>query len=218
LSEDAVIEPPGFLLRPQRNLLPFDTSICEVLDWVGTDIRKESQRQERRSDSIQYKMINRLAGSGLWDIVIDDDGSGEVADIVAVSVRDEVLTIGLTHCKYSGEETPGARVADLYEVCGQAMKSTYIRRDIPNFFARLIKRERGRVQRGKRSGFMVGTSEQLLNLRDRSRLLRPAIHIEIVQPGASLSLISTPMLHLLAGAQVYLRETAGATLSVVLSQ
>lgn len=214
LTEDAIIEPPGFLLKPPRDLPQFSTTKCRVTDWAGTNIRKESQDQERIQDSIQYRVIEDMRLSGDWDIILDDDGPGESADVVSLALRDDHFSIHLTHCKYSSEDNPGARVKDLYEVCGQAMKSTLVRRNVPAFFARLIKRERSRMKNGKRSGFMLGTGEELLNLSGRTRLLTPEISIEIVQPGLSLGVVSSPLLDLLAGAEVYLHETAGASLSV----
>ncbi len=217
LVDDAVIEPPGFLLRPDRALEPFDRGDLVVLDWTGTNIRKESQTSDRDRESIQFKMLDRLVSSEMWDIVIDDDGSGEIADCVSIAIRDDSLVIRLTHCKYSSEDNPGARVGDLYEVCGQAMKSGVIRRDVPSFFAKLIKRERQRRGRGAPSGFILGTPDELLNIRDAARLLRPILEVEIVQPGVSADAASISQLNILGGAEVYLRETANASLVVICS-
>ena len=56
-------------------------------------------------------------------IVFDDDDSGEAADIVEISEIGDEIVIGLYHCKFSGGATPAQRVKDLYEVCGQAVRS-----------------------------------------------------------------------------------------------
>ena len=55
-------------------------------------------------------------------------GSGEIADLVAIRIDPEGLLVRLVHCKCSHGEKTGARVADLYEVCGQAQKSIMWRR------------------------------------------------------------------------------------------
>ena len=55
-------------------------------------------------------------------MVLDDDGTGELADIVLMRRLDQELEILLAHCKYSSQPTPGARIDDFYDVCGQAMK------------------------------------------------------------------------------------------------
>jgi superfamily II DNA or RNA helicase len=217
LADDAIVEPPGFLLKPNRTLPPFDTAKLTALSWDGINIHNESQGQDRDSTSIQYRILNDLQESDEWDVIIDDDGSGEVADCVSIAIRDEALVIRLTHCKYSSEDSPGARVGDLYEVCGQAMKSVVVRRDPAGFFARLIKRERQRVRRGARSGFIIGTPDQLLNIRDSARLLRPRLEIQVVQPGLSASKVSDAQLNILAGAHVYIAETANASFDVLCS-
>ncbi|MGY5060017.1 hypothetical protein ACWDFR_39135 [Streptomyces sp. 900105755] len=45
-----------------------------------------------------------------------------MADLAGITADDKDITIALVHCKYSHEPTPGHRVIDLYEVCGQAAR------------------------------------------------------------------------------------------------
>ena len=75
-----------------------------------------------RTDSVQQGFIRYLE-AGLASFIIDDDNSGESADIVSIEETAETITIYLWHCKFAGGETAGERVDDLYEVCGQAEKS-----------------------------------------------------------------------------------------------
>jgi hypothetical protein len=163
-------------------------------------------------------MIKELVNDGSWDVVIDDDGTGEIADIVALKVEGSELLVNLVHCKFSSEDLPGARVDDLYVVCGQAEKCVRWRRDISLLFQQLIRRERGRVQRGMRSGMEIGTAESLYSMEEQAQLLRPRFTVGIAQPGLSKAKISTPQLHLLACTQVYLYETANSSLAVYCSQ
>lgn len=58
-------------------------------------------------------------------MIFDDDGSGEIADIVAFAEKDDEIILELYHCKYSNGKTPGGRINDLYEVCGQTEKSVF---------------------------------------------------------------------------------------------
>ncbi|MGD9803310.1 MAG: hypothetical protein AB7E81_03445 [Hyphomicrobiaceae bacterium] len=88
------------------------------------NIRKESQGTSRAVDSIQRFVVEKLKASAApYDIIFDDDGAGEVADVVAIRQSGRTLHIDLFHCKYSSDSTPEARVGDLYEVCGQSQKS-----------------------------------------------------------------------------------------------
>lgn len=63
--------------------------------------------------------------SSSYDVIFDDDSSGEAADVITIKVNDEkrVISVEFYHCKFSGEELPGARIDDLYQVCGQSQQS-----------------------------------------------------------------------------------------------
>lgn len=217
LEQDATIVHPGLLLQPDRELPPFDRETLEVLDWAGINLRKESQGPDRDHDSIQARVLGHLLGLADWDLVIDDDGTGEIADLVALVADEQELRVTLVHCKFSSEDAPGARVADLYELCGQAQKSVRWRRSIDHMFRQLIRREKNRARRTGRSGFMKGDAATLHELHDRARLLQPRFTIAIAQPGVSQASASTSQLELLGSTEVYLQETALATFSVYCS-
>lgn len=113
----------NYLVKANSTPPSFNRSNIIPLDWTGIDIRKESQKKTRETDSIQYRMIQDLKQTDTYEIIFDDDGAGEVADIVTIKEVDGHIYFEFYHCKYSTEDTPGARVGDLYAVCGQAEKS-----------------------------------------------------------------------------------------------
>jgi superfamily II DNA or RNA helicase len=217
MEDDAMIVPPAILLKPPREPVPYKADQLHTLDWEGINIRKESQGPGRDSDSIQARMIAELVGSESWRVVIDDDGSGEIADVVAIRVDSEELVVRLVHCKYSSADQPGARVADLYEVCGQAQKSARRRHNIGLFFHELIRRERTRSSRHGKTGLQLGAASDLFALQDEARLLRPRFEICIAQPGLSKERISESQLQLLGATEVFLHESAFASLDVFCS-
>ena len=148
---------------------------------------------------------------------IDDDGSGEMADIVSLKEMDGELLIRLTHCKYSSR-APGSRVGDLYEVCGQAQKSAMWRRQkLQKLFANLERRARRKVAGGRGEPFEIGDVQALAKLMDRAPLLRPRFEIDIVQPGLNAAGVSNSQLELLASTETYLLHTASARLRVYCS-
>lgn len=215
-EDETTIEHGGFLLRPPRNTPPFRKEKLSVLDWADVDIRKESQGAERDEASIQYRVVKHLLAEREWDVVIDDDGSGEAADVVALAVDDDGLLIKLVHCKFSSESEPGGRVADLYEVCGQAHKSVRWKR-APDLIEHLIRRERNRQAKYGRVGFETGDEAKLRSLEYRVRALRSRLEIAVAQPGLSAARVSDSQLQLLACTEVYLHETALAKLEVICS-
>lgn len=213
-ENDVTVVAPGVLLRPQRDIPPFERSLLHTIDWSGVNLRKESQGAERAPDSIQGRMLKEVLDDAAWDVVLDDDGSGEVADIVAMRVDGDDLLVTLVHCKFSAQDAAGARVEDLYEVCGQAQKSVRWRRDTTLMFQQLIRRERRRLERGARTGIEVGSAERLYEIQEQAALLKPRFTIAVAQPGLSEARASDAQLHLLACTQVYLYETASSDFAV----
>lgn len=215
-EEETMLAPPGFLLRPNREVSSYDAENLTPIDWSQTDLSKEIQGPSRDADSIQAYVIQHVMAQADWDVVIDDHGTGEVADIVAMRRDGEDLVVSLTHCKATDGE-PGARTEDLYEVLGQAQKSVRWRRKPAQTIQRLIKREQQRVQRGARSGFEKGDAKALYDLQDDARLLLPVFRVGIAQPGLSKAKISEPQCELLGAAEVYIHETAFASFEVLCS-
>jgi hypothetical protein len=141
-----------------------------------------------------------------------------MADVVALRVDQSELIIRLVHCKYSHGDSPGARVADLYEVCGQAQKSIMWRRsDLRPFFKTLEDRARKKSARTGVTPFEVGDIRKLYEIQERSLVLPRRMEMVIVQPGLSATKASTQQLDLLASTQAYLKTTINASLRVVCS-
>jgi hypothetical protein len=71
-------------------------------------------------------VIENVLKDSSFAVVLDDDDAGESADVVAireVSLQNaKEIDVFFYHCKFT-KEKPGARVDDLYVVCGQAQKS-----------------------------------------------------------------------------------------------
>ncbi len=212
MEGEALITPQAVLIQPRRELHPFNIEHLTSLDWAGIDLHKESQGRNRDADSIQARMIREVSGQATWDLILDDDGKGEMADIVAVRMNGNTMVVSLIHCKYS-TEPPGSRVGDLYEVCGQAQKSVEWRRKPDLFFRHLIRRERTRRKNGY-SGLIVGDAKKLLELAERAQFSTLEFHVSIAQPGLSKDRVSLPVLNLLACTEVYIQDTSVGTFSV----
>jgi superfamily II DNA or RNA helicase len=213
LDGDRIIS-DNLVYRPTWDKPPFDKERLVALDWTGTTITVESQGRDRLPHSIQFRALTELQKEQ-WDVVIDDDGTGEIADIVALRIDEGGLLVRLVHCKYSHEEHPGARVIDLYEVCGQAQKSIMWRRsDLGPFFRTLHDRAQKKMQREGSTPFEVGDINRLYEIRDRSIGLPRRVEITIAQPGLSKEQASIAQLDLLASTDSYLLTTIRAQLNV----
>jgi superfamily II DNA or RNA helicase len=214
LENEAMLVHPSMLLRPDRKLDPFDASKIVTLDWTGINLRKESQGRSKAADTIQARVIKHLLTDSGWGIILDDDGKGEVADIVAIKASERAMEIKFVHCKYAVVGKPAARIDDLYEVCGQAQKSVRWAQNLSALFGNLIRRQKNQATAGG-NGFSRGDLKQLHRLSDESRGCRPAYSIAVAQPGLSKSRVTREQLELLASTEVYLEETYLAKFEVI---
>jgi superfamily II DNA or RNA helicase len=204
---------------------PYDIARIQAWDWTGIDLKKESQGEDKDASSIQARVIRELK-NGNYVMIIDDDGKGEAADIVAIRLAGDQaapssIDVEFYHCKYSQGAAAGQRIKDLYEVCGQAQKSIYWmsspekRTDL---FTHLLRREADRQEAGRASRFEVGDKELLLTIREMSRLCPVTLKIYIVQPGVSKARATRDQLQLMSVTENYLLETYQLPFGVIASE
>lgn len=213
---DEFVQPPGSAHR-----IPFDRGRIVAWDWTGVDLKKESQTTAKYSDSIQRRLIERIISpeSGLgYEIVFDDDDSGEAADVIGMKVLGDVLQVHLYHCKFSKEATPGARVEDLYAVCGQAQRSVHWKSRVRELIQHMLRRDDTRRNRTGVSRFELGDLQRLREISRRVSFFTTEVKIFVVQPGLSAATAATNQLELLAVTEVYLKETFQIDLGVIASQ
>jgi superfamily II DNA or RNA helicase len=205
-------------------LPPFDSAMIQAWDWAGVDITKESQGEQKEPDTIQARVIRELRARE-YHMIVDDDAKGEAADIVTIRVVGDIATptgidVEFYHCKYSQEATPGQRIKDLYEVCGQAQKSIHWmaspekRTDL---FRHLLRREALRQEGGGASRYEVGDGDLLQTIRDISHLCPVSLKIFIVQPGVSKANATLDQLQLMSVTENYLMETYHLSFGVIAS-
>ena len=195
---------------------PYLKNKIQTWDWSGTNIKKESQGLMKAEDSIQYRVITELKQKN-YDILFDDDGSGEAADIVCISIRKKKIVIEFYHCKFSTGAIPGARIGDLYNVCGQAQKSVNWMEKPTELFDHLLRREAIREEKKMISRFERGNQDDIWKIKEISRGLPIELKVFIVQPGLSKSNASTAQLELLSVTENYLMETYQIPFEVIAS-
>lgn len=214
--DQSILEGNYLVKINQGQLSLFNERRLEPWNWDGVDIRKESQGPSRDKESIQYRVIERLITAGRFSVIFDDDGAGEVADIVCIDDSNNKICIEMYHCKYSHGDDSGARVSDLYEVCGQAEKSIKWCQSPSSLIDRLFYREATRVKKGG-TRFEVGSLNTLREIKNKLRAIPSSIEIFIVQPGIDSSKLTDGMRHILAGTSSYLMDTYSVDLKVICS-
>jgi superfamily II DNA or RNA helicase len=180
---------------------PFDSNEqIKVIDWIGArvDITTEFGACNDGRVSVHDYLKTHLPQSES-QIVFYDHGPGEIADIVNITDTEPEIYIQFLHCKRSGGPSPGGRVDDLYEVCGQAVKSL-VWMDCKRLSDRIL----GREKRRSGSFFLKGDKSELERVVKRSRVTPVGFEVVIVQPGISRASLPIEMSHLLATTNDYL--------------
>jgi superfamily II DNA or RNA helicase len=187
---------------PDDEVDPFDSNEqFTVLDWPGNgvDINTEFGVCTNGLISVHDYLKSHLPASDT-QVVFYDHGSGEVADFVTFTDTEQEIYIRLFHCKKAGGSSPGKRVDDLYEVCGQAVKCL-VWMDSKRLEGQLLGREK---RRNGASTFLKGDKNELQRIIKRARIIQTSFEVIIVQPGVSRSSLPIEMGHLLATANDYL--------------
>jgi superfamily II DNA or RNA helicase len=205
-------------LKKTPGLIPSD---CIISDgWIGVNKGRESQYiAPYVQDSIQYYFINKIKDD--FQIIYDDDGRGEIADIIGINDTDELIDIHLFHLKYAKKGEVNNQIENFYEVCGQAQKSLkWKHKEGRDFFNRLLKRKT-KKRKGATCSRIIegkGTEEDLENLLNEAKYKKPMnFHIYIVQPSLSKANPSQDILQLLGNVHHYLATVGNVELKVYTS-
>lgn len=196
---------------------PYQAEDIEIWDWTDVDISSESQGvSPKKTDSIQYHTL-RILEQRDYDIIFDDDGSGEIADIITIKKSTEIIEVELYHLKYANGGRVSRQISNLYEVCGQAQKSVAWKfKKNKEFLEHLLRRETKSYLGQTCSRFEKGDKEELTFIIDLvSNRVPMSFKIYIVQPGISATDISDQQLILLGVTESYLKEKALLDLNVI---
>lgn len=186
-------------------------------DWTGVNLHNESQHVHPKiTDSIQYKVIQELKTQN-FDIIYDDDYKGEIADVIAMKLEPDKITVKMYHLKYAHGGTVSNQISNFYEVCGQAQKSIHWKhKDGREFINHLLRREEKERSGHKCSRLERGTTAELAKLLS---IIKNEIPVEyeiyIVQPALSKANASVPILTLLGVTETFIKEYADISLKVI---
>ena len=203
------------------NTPQFDASNFIDIDWGDTKLEQESQYSKQgdfRPKSIQAFYSELIKKD--YNVLIDDDGSGEVADLIGINIVDNAIDITLHHLKYAIGGRVSENINNLYQVCGQAVKSIRWKySQCHRIFDSILRRDERKISIGKPSSILKGTPRDVEMMKEQAlnnRELR--FHVVIVQPGMSKSNCSEEMLILLGNVQQYLMDVSSIDLKIVCSK
>ena len=208
------------LVGTNSDIAPFPQEKLIGIDWADTKIENESQHVvPYETDSIQYFFSKYIWDQ--FDLIYDDDGSGEIADLIGFKNEDNAIHMHLFHLKYAHGGKVSNMISNFYEVCGQAQKCLKwndrdkSRQLFNRLFARKIKKYQGR----ECSRILKGSEEELEQLSSQINWKKDLImHINIVQPGLSCSNPSSDILNLLGCVASYNKDVSNIDLNVYCNQ
>lgn len=198
------------IFQPIEGFTPYDIARIEEVDWgaEGVDIQNECGTTINGIKSIHMYLRDKLRDSDN-DVVFYDHGTGEIADYITFKRIEQSLVISLYHVKASGGALPGARVADVYEVCGQVLKSTrWFHSD------KLLEQIDYRVNRGHE--FIKGDVSTVRSIVNEAQMFI-TYKIFLVQPGLSKAVLTPAILEVLASCNDYTIRNGGEALHVIAS-
>lgn len=194
----------------------FDRDNIQTIDWTteNVNIVKEfwKSADERNGMRSVHEFLEQYLNCDNNQVVLYDHRSGEVADFLSIAADEHKVQISLYHCKGSGGEAPGDRPDDLYEVCGQVVKSFQLLRDEK----KLIKHARRRVNQTKvKSRFVRGSLAEMENALRNAGGKQMQYQFVVVQPGVSKSALGEKGLSILAAADDFIHSLGAQKLLVL---
>ncbi|MFD2586751.1 MULTISPECIES: DEAD/DEAH box helicase [Flavobacteriaceae] len=208
----------NYYFKPNDPVEKFNKDLLQSWDWTGVSLNKESMGiKPYIQDSIQYQFIQRIMDD--YDIIYDDDGSGEIADVLAINKSKGKIDIHLFHLKYAKGGNVSNNIENFYQVCGQAQKSlNWKYREGKELFVHLLKRIVKREKGQECSRLIKGSVEDLESLYTSVKWnLDTKFHIYIVQPSLSKANASDSILSLLSTTSHYLATVGDVNLQVITS-
>ena len=194
----------------------FDRNRLEEWDWTGIPLNKESIGKAGDKQTIQHRTFERLSSD--FDLIFNDDGCGEAADLVCLKdVDDTTIRLTFVHCKGAHGGVVSKDIRNFYVVCGQAQKSIAAKHlGIPRLYVDLKRRADTWAKEGH-SRFLKGDVKLLTYFKEKSRRATVEFEMILVQPGASANTATDDALRLLATTELYLTKTTEAQFRVAVS-
>jgi len=205
------------LSKLKEDVEPYERERIISWDWTGVDLSKESQDvNPKLTDSIQYRCIELLRQSD-YDIIYDDDYSGEIADVITAKKTDNKILVELYHLKYAKDGRVSTRIDNLYEVCGQAQKSIHWKfKEGREFFEHLLRRKTKSYGGKQCPRLEKGTEADLTELLGLAKYkLALELKVFIVQPAIQKTTATQAQLTLLGVTENYLKGKSQIELGVI---
>ena len=183
----------------------FNDSIIEGIKWDNykTVLDLEFRKDDKDTRiSIQDALLKILETDTRFQYIIYDHGTGEMADYITIHETNNELVVELYHVKKMSSASYNNSVGDVYEVCGQAIKSVTWFVTKGKLIDKLTSRHNAGHCIVKKGGSF---NDMIKELKTSGKVLRGSICI--VQPGIKKSkTIPNKIQEVLAATDSYVRK------------
>ncbi len=180
---------------------PFENNSFETVDWdaAGVEITSEKTASAGRQSIFDWLRARLVASDA--QVVFCDDGTGEMADFIAIHRTPDGPRVKMYHCKASELAAPGNRSKDLEIVFAQAIKScVWISPE--HFYGQL----RHRVTLPSVAGYYKGDEATVAAILEPRVQQQIQFETFIVQPGVMREGRAERLSNMLAAARDFLKD------------
>jgi len=121
-----VARDPAMALSPLRDLLREDADwnllLSDITERATDAVEQLGKFEQSFSGQPDHVPVSLLEPKMSAIAHRSPAGRWHPENVLGLAIQGTELHVTLVHCKYSSEPTAGARVTDLYELCGQAMR------------------------------------------------------------------------------------------------
>lgn len=189
--------------NPDAIIFSSDNIIEINWDYYGTDrkIEVNDARYHPNGISIHTTLEQILRQEANNKYIIYDHSSSEIADFITLIEKEYTLEITMFHVKKMTAENYNSSVDDIYEVAGQAVKSTIWLKTKPGFLNKVMGR-----RRSNHCQFLVGNFDEFRQTMKQNKQLIG--RVVVVQPSISKNVpIPDKIQEILAAARFYINNS-----------
>ena len=168
----------------------FSNQNIKSIPWkekYGTNVSLEfrTKRTCKKGKSIQDTLYELLMENQEIDYIIYDHGTGEMADFITIHNKELEYEVTLYHVKAMSAKNYNSSVGDVYEVVGQAIKSTIWLKSKSILLQKIKSRRKSghcEFKKGEYDKFLQDMKQQDKVLRGKIIVVQPSICKNINMP------------------------------------
>jgi len=168
----------------------FSNENIKSISWeekYGTNVNLEfrTEKTRKKGKSIQDTLYEVLIENTELDYIVYDHSTGEMADFITIQSKELEFEVTFYHVKAMSSKNYNSSIGDIYEVVGQAIKSTIWLKTKSIFLEKIRNRRKSghcEFKKGEYDKFLQNMKQQDKVLRGKIVAVQPSICKNIDMP------------------------------------